>query len=200
MNYDMIDISSVKKATYNPRKIDKDELEKLKLSLKEFGCVRPLIINSTTGNLISGHQMLDAAKELGWKQLPYIKTEVSVEKEKALNLVMNKVQGDWDYGLLTDMLQELNQSNMLDLSGFSSLDLEMIKGFEDNGAVIVDDLVLDPMKTGQSFELSFKFDNEIEYKKVRAFFDNTSLKWKNKKELNTNLLSKLVEEKNEKSE
>ena len=196
-DYDMIDVDKVKKADYNPRKIDKDEFEKLKLSLKEYGCVRPLVINQVTSNLISGHQMLDAAIDLGWKQLPYIITELSMEKEKALNLMMNKVQGDWDYGLLTGMLEDLNQSSLLDLSGFSSLDLEMIKGFEENGAVIMDDAIFDPMKTGQNFELTFKFTNEIEFKKARAFFDNTLLRWKNKKEPNTHLLSNLVE-KNEK--
>lgn len=81
-----IKLSEVKEAEYNPRKISEKQLEQLKKSLKRYGCVRPLVINKKTGNLVSGHQMLRAAKEIGMTTLPHIIVDLDKTKEKAKKL------------------------------------------------------------------------------------------------------------------
>jgi ParB-like chromosome segregation protein Spo0J len=191
MEYKNIKIKDVKVAGYNPRKISSDEMEKLKSSLQEFGCVRPLVINKKTGNLVAGHQMLEAAKQLGWKELPYIEIDLEIKNEKALNVAMNKLSGEWNYELLGPLLSELNEGKMLDLTGFDSADLELMEGFSDTGG-LMEEGVLDPMKDGQVHELTFKFADEIEMKKVEKFFKTKQYKWKDKG-LNSNQLIKLVE-------
>lgn len=193
MENKIIKLKDVKIAGYNPRKISDSEMEKLKVSLKEFGCVRLLVINKKTGNLVAGHQMLEAAKQLGWKELPYMEINVNLEKEKALNILLNKVQGEFNFDLLGPLLKELKDDNMLDLTGFDSADLELMEGFTDTGGLIEEGgLLLDPMKDGQNHEIIFKFDDEIEMKKVEKFFKTKQYKWKDKG-LNSNQLIKMVE-------
>jgi len=196
MEYKNIKLKDVKMAGYNPRKISSDEMEKLKASLKEFGCVRPLLINQKSGALVAGHQMLEAAKQLGWKELPYMEIDLPLDKEKALNILLNKVQGSWDFDLLGPLLKELNEGNMLDLTGFENSELELLEGYTDTGGVI-EEGVLDPMKDGQNHELIFKFDDEIEMKKVAKFFNTKQYGWKEKGP-NSKLLAKITEkEKND---
>ena len=153
MEYKTIKLKDVKVAGYNPRKISPDEMETLKASLKEFGCVRQLVINKKTNNLIAGHQMLEAAKQLGWKELPYMEVDLSLDKEKALNIVLNRVQGEWNYDLLTPLLKELNDGKLLDLTGFEASELDLMEGFTDTGGIIEEGgVLLDPMKDGQVHE------------------------------------------------
>lgn len=198
MEYKTIKIKDVKVADYNPRKISTGEMEKLKVSLKEFGCVRPLLINQKSGTLVAGHQMLEAAKQLGWKELPYIEIDLPLEKEKALNIVLNRVQGEWNYELLGPLLSELNEGKMLDLTGFNSSDLDLMDGLTDTGGLIDETEVLDPMKDGQDYEIVFKFDNEIEMENIAKHFKNKQYGWKDKKELNTKQLIKMVKDDKEK--
>jgi len=47
-----IEIDKVKKADYNPRKINKKDFENLKNSIKKAGCIRDLVINKRTNKLI----------------------------------------------------------------------------------------------------------------------------------------------------
>lgn len=197
MEYKNIKLKDVKTAGYNPRKISSEEMEKLKTSLKRFGCVRPLVINKVTGNLVAGHQMLEAAKQLGWKELPHIDIELDIKLEKTLNITMNKLSGEWNYDLLGPLLKELNEGKTLDLTGFDSSDLDLIDGLTDTGGVIEEGL-LDPMKDGQIHKLIFEFDDEIEMKKAAKFFNNKQYGWKGKKGPNSKLLSKIVEDENDK--
>jgi len=83
----------------NPRKISDDMLFKLRQSIKEFGFVDPLIINKDN-EVIGGNQRLKAAVEEGIEEVPVVVVELSRDKEKALNLALNKIQGEWDEELL----------------------------------------------------------------------------------------------------
>ena len=86
-------------ATYNPRKDLKPgdpEYEKLKRSLDEFGYVEPIIWNKRTGNVVGGHQRLKVLKADGIKEVDCVVIDFDEEKEKALNVALNKISGDWD--------------------------------------------------------------------------------------------------------
>jgi len=192
MEYKLIKLNKVKRSGYNPRKISDFEMEKLKLSLKEFGCVRPLVINKTTKNLVSGHQMLDAAHQLGIQELPYLEIEIPLKKEKTLNIALNKIQGEWNYDLLNPILKELKEEELLNLTGFNENDIDLIGEVTDTGGIIEEGELLDPMKNGQLHELTFKFDNEIEMKRVKKHFQNKKHGWKDKG-LNSNQLIKLID-------
>lgn len=93
-------------ADYNPRKWSGKQLSDLKESISEFGFVEPAIVNKNPNRkntIIGAHMRIVAAKELGIKEIPVVYINISkIEKEKELNLRLNKNTGDFDLGLLAE--------------------------------------------------------------------------------------------------
>ncbi len=140
MIIDKIHISQLNSAEYNPRKELKagdKEYEKLKRSIAEFGYVEPIIWNKVTGNIVGGHQRLAILKDTGQEIIDCVVVELEPQKEKALNIALNKVQGDWDSDKLTALITDLDDSDFdITLTGFELSEmLEMIDGGYSNGVV-----------------------------------------------------------------
>ena len=111
-------------APYNPRKISKRELERLKRSLNEFGYVDPVIWNKRTGYVVGGHQRLKALEELGVKEVDCVIVDLPEDKEKALNIALNKISGDWDREKLFEILDDLDTDGFdITFTGFEMADL-----------------------------------------------------------------------------
>lgn len=123
-----IPIEKIDPAYYNPRKDLKPgdpEYEKLKRSISEFDLVEPLVWNKKTGRLVGGHQRLKVLKELGYTEIEVSVVDLPEEKEKALNIALNKIQGDWDYEKLKNLLEELDTGDFdLELTGFDMEEIE----------------------------------------------------------------------------
>jgi len=121
-------ISKINPAIYNPRKDLKpgdQEYEKLKKSIDEFYIVEPLIWNKRTGNLVGGHQRLKILKERGDQEVEVSVVDLNEAKEKALNLALNKISGEWDYPALKDLLQELDTGAFdIEITGFDLGEIE----------------------------------------------------------------------------
>jgi ParB-like chromosome segregation protein Spo0J len=128
MEIKKLPISKIKPAKYNPRKDlepSDPEYQKLKKSILEFELIEPLVWNRRTGNLISGHQRLKILKELGYSEVEVSAVNLSDEREKALNLALNKIQGEWDFPALKDLLEELDTGAFdMDLTGFDTSEIE----------------------------------------------------------------------------
>jgi DNA modification methylase len=125
-------IEDLKPADYNPRKDLKPgdkEYEKLKRSLKEFGYVEPVIWNETTGRVVGGHQRLKVLKDLGYTEIDCVIVNLTEEKEKALNIALNKISGEWDNNLLADLLKELDKDGFdVTLTGFDLAEAKELFG------------------------------------------------------------------------
>lgn len=123
MNIQKIQINKLIPATYNPRKDLKpndEEYIKIKNSIENFGFVSPLIVNKDM-TVIGGHQRLKVLIELGYTELECIVVDLDKTREKALNIALNKIQGDWDEEKLENLLKELKTENFdLELTGFNS--------------------------------------------------------------------------------
>lgn len=123
MNIQKIQINKLIPATYNPRKDlkpDDEEYIKIKNSIESFGFVSPLVVNKDM-TVIGGHQRLKVLIELGYTELECIVVDLDKTSEKALNVALNKIQGDWDEEKLESLLKELKLENFnLDLTGFNS--------------------------------------------------------------------------------
>ena len=113
-----ININELKKYEFNPRKISENQKTKLKNSINTFGFVDPIIINNKTKQIIGGHQRYDVLLnndvdelyiiELGDISWVFSELDLNVldeNHEKALNIALNKISGEWD----TEKLNILNQ-------------------------------------------------------------------------------------------
>lgn len=149
MELEKIKITDIKPADYNPRRISDDEFLKLQNSISTFGVVDPIIINLKNNKIIGGHQRYDVLldeymkegnfleelhllrlRDVGWV-FPDTDLEIkSEDHEKALNLALNKISGEWDEPKLKDLLEELSLSDLdIELTGFDDLELS---DFEDD--------------------------------------------------------------------
>lgn len=116
-----VDINKLKPADYNPRFISDSEYANLLKSLRVHTLVEPLIanINPTRAyTLISGHQRHRALKELGYKTVPVIFLDLDEEQERALNLRLNRIAGEFDM----ELLKNYDIETLLD-TGFDDTDL-----------------------------------------------------------------------------
>lgn len=124
-----LSLKELKPAAYNPRKKLKKgdkEYEKIKQSLLKFGYVDPIIVNEDL-TVIGGHQRLTVLKDLDYETAKCVIVDLPKEDEKALNIALNKITGQWDDALLADLLLELQESDFnLDLTGFEPPEIDDI--------------------------------------------------------------------------
>jgi hypothetical protein len=118
-----IDINKINPAAYNPRNISDDAFKGLVESIKRFGMPQPLVVNKSNNILISGHQRLKAASEIGMAKVPVIYVELNDKDEKILNVTLNNpsIQGHF-----TESLQELLGDLSDDHDVFTSLKMDSL--------------------------------------------------------------------------
>lgn len=120
-----VKISKLNPAPYNPRKWSDEAIKQLTESIQEFGLVDPVLVNSSDARqdvVIGGHFRLKVARDLGIKEVPVVYIDVpDIEREKELNIRLNKNLGDWDY----EMLSEFDET-LLSTIGFDSQELDEI--------------------------------------------------------------------------
>jgi ParB-like chromosome segregation protein Spo0J len=128
MNIQKIKIDELLPAQYNPRKdlTENDkEYQKLKRSIQEFGYVEPVIWNKKTGLVVGGHQRLKVLKDLGHDEVDCVVVDIDDTKEKALNIALNKISGEWQFDKLKDLLEELDTGEFdISLTGFDMEEIE----------------------------------------------------------------------------
>lgn len=108
-----IAIEKLKSSGKNPRKITKAAIERLKKSISEnpdFFEARPILVNHVGDDyvIIGGHQRLEAAKQLGMKEVPIFAFEnLSDDQFDKYMLLDNVNEGKWDVDLLLNFSPEL---------------------------------------------------------------------------------------------
>ena len=138
-------------ADYNPRKDLKPgdlEYEKLRRSIEQFGYVEPVIWNKATGRVVGGHQRLKVLMDLGHTEVDCVVVDLTEEKEKALNVALNKISGEWDKNKLSLLIADLQGADFdVSLTGFDPAE--------------IDDLFKDSVKDGIKDD-AFDVDAELE--------------------------------------
>jgi len=101
-------------------------MARLMNSIREFGCVQPIIVN-TSNEIIGGHQRVEAAKAIGLESLPIITLDIPRKKQKALNIALNKIGGEFDNDKLSALINELVDDGVsCDDFGFSQDEINKI--------------------------------------------------------------------------
>lgn len=125
INITYVPIDDLKPAEYNPRKSSEKQNIDLKASIERFGIKDPIIVNSNPNRkniIIGGHFRQRVAKQLGYKDVPVVYVDIEdINKEKELNLRLNRNLGDFDLALLSEFSED-----MLKDVGFDSTELDKI--------------------------------------------------------------------------
>ena len=144
-------------ADYNPRKAltpEDSEYQKIKRSIEEFGYVDPIIINED-GTIIGGHQRCTVLKDLGYEEVDVVVVSLDKQREKALNIALNKITGEWDELKLKDLLLDLDLGDYdISLTGFEQEDL----------AELVDNLAVEPEAMDDDFDGEAVLEDIVEPK------------------------------------
>lgn len=110
-----VPISKLNPAPYNPRRWSAEAINRLKESIQKFGVVDPIIANNAPGREqmgIGGHFRLKVARDIGIASLPVIYVAIpEIEREKELNLRLNKSLGEWDM----ELLKEFDETVLADI-------------------------------------------------------------------------------------
>lgn len=136
-------LSDLRPAEYNPRKELRPgdpEYENIKRSISTFGYSDPIIVNKD-GTIIGGHQRYNVLRDLGYTEVSVVVVDLSKDKEKALNVALNKITGQWDDQKLADLLSDIDLSDIdVETTGFTrdeiddlniTLDKELSAGDDD---------------------------------------------------------------------
>ena len=132
-------------AAYNPRKDLQPgdaEYEKLLRSVEEFGYVEPIVWNKRTLNIVGGHQRFKILRQLGFDEIDCVVVDMDEAREKALNIALNKISGEWDEHKLAIALQDIEAYGIsTDITGFEQPELDRLfqKMKREDGEVIEDD-------------------------------------------------------------
>jgi len=112
----------------NPKEHPPDQIDKIASSIKNYGFVQPLVIDSDN-EIIIGHGRLEAAKKLGLDEVPVVvKDDLNEAQIKALRIADNKVaESEWDYEALAVEFDELDfEEYDLEKTGFDEVEIDGI--------------------------------------------------------------------------
>ena len=155
-------IDSLVFAEYNPRQLTAEQYQHLKDSIERFGLVDPIIVNQHKDRkniIVGGHQRARVAKKLGIEEVPCVFVNLSYEKERELNVRLNKNVGGWDYDILADNfeLEELTGWGFSEKNLFGMFDEVDYSILEDDDV----DMNMEALKDGtrKAIQIEFKLED-----------------------------------------
>lgn len=135
---EMVEITKLVPYINNARTHSQEQIMKLRSSLREFGFINPVIIDSQF-NIIAGHGRVMAAKEEKMEEVPCVLVDyLSEAQKKAYIIADNKMALDagWDEELLRIEIEELEGLNFdVSLTGFDESELDELFGVSDKEQV-----------------------------------------------------------------
>ena len=89
--------------------------------------VEPVIWNCRTGNVVGGHQRLKVLVDMGQAEIDCVVVDLDLRREKALNIALNKIQGDWDEEKLASLMAEFDAADFdVSLTGFEASEVDAL--------------------------------------------------------------------------
>ena len=163
-------------AEYNPRQLTKDQYKNLRDSIKRFGLVDPIIINCNKERvniIIGGHERVKIAKDLKITEIPCIELNLDYEKERELNVRLNKNTGEWNFD---ELANNFDFDELIEI-GFTESELKIDHKEEE----IEPEIEISPEIFERHDYLVFYFDNEFDWNVANELFDLKTVKNSNAK-------------------
>jgi hypothetical protein len=150
-------IKELKPYKKNAKKHNKEQVEQIANSIKEFGFTQPVIIDKHN-SVVAGHGRILGARKAGLKQVPTVCLEDLTEEQiKAYRLVDNKLnESEWDNDLLKQSLEEIEEMNM-EVFGFT------IDKLEDESVDVEPDVPFTEILNEENNYIVLKFNNKIDW-------------------------------------
>ena len=127
-----ISISVLKPWAKNARTHSKKQIKQIADSITAFGFTNPVLIDNEH-TILAGHGRVEAAKLLGWQNVPCLRIEhMTKQQKRAYVLADNKLalNAGWDEELLAEELQQLLLSDELSfdigITGFSIAEVDSL--------------------------------------------------------------------------
>ena len=151
-------ISELNPAEYNPRQLTDKQYKQLKKSLKTFGCVEPVVVNSNPMRkdvIVGGHQRCKVWFDLGNDTIPTVEVELDEAAEMELNVRLNKNTGEFDF----DMLANYFDMDSLKDWGFQPYEFGQVYDEEEPS---FDDLTDDEKNKAPIIKITFNNVDELQ--------------------------------------
>ena len=142
MKIEQVEISKLNPAEYNPRRLTDTQYQHLRNSLEEFGIVDPIVVNSHKDRkniIIGGHQRARIWKDMGNDTIPVVYLDLTLKRERELNIRLNKNLGEFDQEKL---LAEYTKDELIDY-GFEEVEFKGEITPEEPDATLGDDAIPD---------------------------------------------------------
>lgn len=121
--FEMLPVIAIKPHPDRLRQCDAEEVYRLRKCIATLGWLAPLVFNTTTNTLLDGDKRLQAAKDLGMKEVPCVVVEVPAEHEMAAHMALQNHVGDWQWQGVSEQLKAMQAGGLdVDLAGFHSRD------------------------------------------------------------------------------
>jgi ParB-like nuclease domain len=115
----------LKPASYNPRIVSEKTFNDMKNSLTKFGWAEPIVVNKRTATIVGGHLRLQAAIALNMEQVPVVYVDLDPKSERALNIALNKISGEFDENMLAELIADLE--DLTTFTGFGEDELAKLQ-------------------------------------------------------------------------
>ena len=127
-------LGELKIAPYNPRVMPKDVMDRLEKSIEKFGYIEPVIVNKRNNVVVGGNQRVAAMRRKTHKDqmIEVVVVDLDESHEKALNMALNKIVGNWDEPKISQLLKAIEQGDkdLLDVTGFSEQEIKDMSLFD----------------------------------------------------------------------
>ena len=184
MKIEIADINSIKPYENNPRKLSEKAIEKVAMSLKEYGFRQPIVVDKDRV-IVAGHTRFRASKKLGLKQVPVsIIDNLTPEQINAYRIADNRTaeESEWDNELLKMEIKELEDKDFkLDLLGFNEDQLNNLLFEEKQGLTDEDEVPETPEEPITKLGDIWKLGNHRLMCGDCTFIDNIDLVTKKEK-------------------
>ena len=182
MQIKLAEISNIKPYENNPRKLSEQAIQKVAMSLKEYGFRQPIVVDKNMV-IVAGHTRYRASKKLGLKQVPIsVIDNLSEEQINAYRIADNRTaeESEWDNELLKMEIKDLEAKDFkLDLLGFNEDQLNDILFEEKQGLTDEDEVPETPeepiSKLGDIWILGnhrVMCGNSVDYEDVHKLMNN----------------------------
>jgi DNA modification methylase len=122
-----VKLADLNPAPYNPNYMDKTQTQQLSNSIDTWGYLDPIIVNKRNMVVVGGHQRLTKLLQKGVIEEDVVIVDLDQTNEKALNLALNKIKGQFDETKLESLIEDLQIEGFdVELTGFQETELESL--------------------------------------------------------------------------